>query len=438
MPVYKAVDPRTRGEKYFWHVPHGQPARRVNFDTATFSTGQKYDAEEQDTIRELESRSCIISLWQLDLFCGFLSLLALILTIPGVSRLFNWDIDNGLRWPMWHENVLCYNASFNATSLRRSSVDISSSLGIRQVFSSATNAGMQFAFNTTDAMTKQYCAAEQDKYSLPQIGRTWDDTRYECNVQAQQATGFDLWLALRLVFLISMAFQFGRAKLGQYPLDDSNAQIKWYNPYKPDIWRWWEYALTSSIQTAIIALSFFIGNREEVLCLAGLQAALCLLGFAIEKRISKLYKSKCKSLLASAQSQPNNPWRGEFKVGKLLILFISAWVFFGIIWFILLSRFDRQVRSSKDCDYKNNMPEAVYFIVIGEFVLFFLFGLAQLFHVYIALLQTSSADKAAELKQNSIRMWYYMAVVYSLLSIVAKTILEIGLLWLAKEAANML
>ena len=95
-------------------------------------------------------------------------------------------------------------------------------------------------------------------------------------------------------------------------------------------------------------------------------------------------------------------------------------------------------QSSKDCDYKNNMPDAVYFIVIGEFVLFFLFGFAQLMHVYIALLQTLSADNATLLKQNSIRMWYHMTIVYSLLSIVAKTILEIGLLWLAKEAANML
>ena len=92
MATYKGVDPRTRGERYFWHVPHGQPARRVSFQTATFTTGGKYTQEQINEMESLRESHCIVSLAKLDFFCGFLSFVALLLTIPGA-----FDIDNDLR-----------------------------------------------------------------------------------------------------------------------------------------------------------------------------------------------------------------------------------------------------------------------------------------------------------------------------------------------------
>lgn len=460
--AYQAVDPRTRGEaRPFWHHPGKAGVVFRPISAPTLVASAKYSEEELQIISRLQKRkTCTVNLALLDFVCGFLSLLALFLTIPGLVS--EWNIDNSLRWPMWQENVLCYNATFNASLLQNNSLHLpqppltftdQDEMRLHYIFREHTAAGMQFAFNTSKAMTDQYCSVydswwrdkdtkqvhqsmnRRDKYMPPRLGRTWDGTRYECSVLPQQAPGFDLWSAIRLVFLISLVFQWGRAWLGtqtnNYHASTTYPEtVKWYDPHKPDFWRWWEYALTSSIQTAIIALSFFVGNRDEVLCLAALQAALCLLGFAIEKRIDKLYKARIK------QTSAENPHKTAFKVAKLFILLTAAWSFFVIIWYILLARFDRQRMASNDCDYGNTMPDAVYFIVYGELVLFLLFGIAQTVHVVVALIHTMLPVK--NIAKHRIKTWYWMAVVYSLLSIIAKTILEIGLLWLSKEAANMI
>ena len=460
--AYQTVDPRTRGEaRPFWHHPGKAGVVFRPISAPTLVASAKYTEEELNIINHLQERkTCKVNLTVLDFVCGFLSLLALFLTIPGLVS--EWNIDNSLRWPMWHENVLCYNATFNASLLQQKAsymqqpmlnFTATDELRLHYIFREHTAAGMQFAFNTSKAMTDQYCAVHEswwedkdtqhlhrymnkrERYMPPRLGRTWDGTRYECSVLAQQAPGFDLWSALRLVFLISLVFQWGRAWLGTKTNNHHASTtypdaVKWYDPHKPDFWRWWEYALTSSIQTAIIALSFFLGNRDEVLCLAALQAALCLLGFVIEKRIDKLYKAKIKPTHAE------NPYKTAFKVAKLLILLTAAWSFFVIIWYILLARFDRGVQGSNDCDYGNTMPDAVYFIVYGQLVLFLLFGIAQTVHVGVALIHTMIPVR--NIAKHRIKTWYWMAVVYSLLSIIAKTILEIGLLWLSKEAVHMI
>jgi hypothetical protein len=465
--AYQAVDPRTRGEAQpFWHHPGKAGVVFRPISAPTLGAKGKYSEEELAFIAD--RKRCKVNLGLLDFLCGLLSLIALFLTIPGLVS--GWNIDNSLRWPMWRETVLCYNASFDANLPQQKAsefehpflhFDKRDSTTLQYIFTNHTAAGMQFAYNVTKAMTDQYCHYDQvwyedlhnpyhknihqdltirEEYMLPRLGRTWKDTRYECSVLTHHVAGFDLWTALRLVFGISLVFQWGRAWLATTSKDHQHntpSGVQWYDPHKPDFWRWWEYALTSSIQTAIIALSFFVGNRDEVLCLAALQAALCLLGFAIEKRIDKLYKAKIK------QTSAENPYKTAFKVAKLCILLTAAWSFFVIIWYILLARFDRQRMASKDCDYGTTMPDAVYFIVFGELALFFLFGLAQTVHVVIALVQTTyrrtpSHGDLASLKRTRLGTWHGMAVVYSILSITAKTILEIGILWLSKEAANMI
>lgn len=438
---YQAVDARTRGEAApFWHRPRHSSVvfRPVSVPAPATSFSAKFSGEPNR----------VRALMLLDFVCGLLSLIALMATIPWNGTAFN--IDNELRWPMWHEHVVCYNHTFDTSRLDRASVDIASTASVRRVFENATAAGMQFAYNATDALAQQYCHKDPASYALPRIRRTWNDTRYECSVLARKADGFDLWLALRIVFAISLVFQWGRAGVFHWVLQSEHAwvfqcgrtgaavieDIQLYNPYKPDFWRWWEYALTSSIQTAIIALSFFIGSRSEVLCLAGLQGALCLLGFAIEKRIDKLYKWRIKKGSENA-SKPENASKSNFKIAKLLILFTAAWSFFAIIWSILLTRFNRQRDASTDCSMGIPMPEAVTFIVWGEFTLFLSFGLAQTWHVFMALYQTAYYEDE-ELMQRRISQWYWVAVCYSVLSIVAKSILEIGLLWLSQASADMI
>ena len=100
--------------------------------------------------------------------------------------------------------MLCYNRTFDASRLGRSSDDIASTANVRRVFENTTTARMQFAYNATNAIAQQYCHKDPASYALPRLGRTWNDTRYECIVLTRQEDGFDLWLALRLVFAPQM------------------------------------------------------------------------------------------------------------------------------------------------------------------------------------------------------------------------------------------
>ena len=119
--AYQAVDPRTRGEaRPFWHHPGKAGVVFRPISAPTLSTQGRYNQDELDYIDD--PQRCKVNLVYLDFLCGFLSLVALFLTIPGLVS--EWNIDNSLRWPMWQENVLCYNATFNASLLRYESVHL--------------------------------------------------------------------------------------------------------------------------------------------------------------------------------------------------------------------------------------------------------------------------------------------------------------------------
>jgi hypothetical protein len=431
----KVIDPRTRadvepGVVPFWHVKiNAGPNRNIDFNTIN----------ENNEVRRY--RTFTLLQW-IDLISGILSLIALFISIDGVANLLGWNVDSRLEWPMWHENILCYNSSLHTST----EICINDKASFDQAFQNYSAVGMQYAYNTSNAALQGYCKKNED-YILPDnIGRQWNETKYQCQIITQKSGGFYVWTALRMVFAISACFQLGRFVLSRQESKRYQESRTKYWAHKPDFWRWWEYALTSPIQIFIIGLSFFMGSKSELMALAGLQAALCFMGFIIEKRIDKLYKAKIK-VLRGEKSKDN-----DLKYIKILIVLSAAWTFFVIIWdFILWPRFNRQANNPENCHYGAPMPKEVRFIVWAEYILFLSFGLTQTLQVIVFIFDTSHFLRVFvnlnSSKENSNyeyfesrrkKRWYQFTTIYSILSITAKTLLEFGLLELSRRFSEMI
>jgi hypothetical protein len=388
---------------------------------------------------------CFTALQWIDLISGMISVLALFISIDGVANWFGWNIQSDLQWPMWHENILCYNSS---PTLQNETTEtcINDTDSFDLAFGDDSTVGMQYAYNTTNAGLQNYCKNNQD-YMLPDnLGRNWNQTHYQCQVITSKHGGFYVWWALRLVFVISAIFQLARVYFSLKKDNRYSPVRPKYFACKPDFWRWWEYALTSPIQIFIIGLSFFMGSQSELIALAGLQAALCFMGFIVEKRIDKLYKAKIKSLHPKA-GQSVKEKDSILKIIKILIVLSAAWAFFVIIWdYVLWPRFNRQANNPENCHYGSKMPKEVRFIVWAEYILFLLFGLTQTMQVIIFFLDinywpqnfTNINLMEHYWKHQQEKRWYQFTMVYSILSITAKTLLEFGLLQLSVQFSEMI
>ncbi len=431
----------------------------------SFSKGlDKFEYKKSDRIKWLDYFSC------------FLSIIAFVLALwYGNSHPFSIEL--------WDENVLVspnttmavyqnLNASVNSTEVELRSAQLITGLELRS------------------QSVEGFC---YEKRSVYNIKREWNNTVYVGSAIIEPAAWPGTvrpWYLLIWIFLVSIVFQGTRALNNE----DSKPSVERYNPLKPDYWRWVEYALTSPFQVFLIGTSVMIGERSQLLSLMGLQGALVMLGFANEKRIDKFYKRAIKILgdtrtknVEDRYSQDNR-FRPQNKVIKLVVLMVMSWLFFALIWFIILSRFGRQARNLDDCAFADKMPWAVWFIVTGQLTLFAAFGLVQTWQVWRVFrdlgvcyqlftgaeicivfnetkkkfmkfksdtamdeyIQNQPGDKKDELqkintseekKALSIRKrkesWNAVALWYSLLSVLAKSLLEFGFIFLVTAQEDM-
>jgi len=82
---------------------------------------------------------------------------------------------------------------------------------------------------------------------------------------------------------------------------------KYFDPEKgPEFSRWLEYAFTSLIQILLVALAFRITNIDVLLGYFGMQLALVIMGYDIERQIKKKYKrSISQTKLGIDQTTPS-------------------------------------------------------------------------------------------------------------------------------------
>lgn len=248
--------------------------------------------------------------------------------------------------------------------------------------------------------------------------RKWDDNEYAGSYITYKASCFEASVFLIVIFVISGACQLYRACLYAEGSDDmTDDSFLLYKPAQgPQFLRWLEYALTTPLEIVLISSSVFIADSNILFMLATLQVSLMFMGFLVElllKNIQDLPDSKSERTIYS-------------EISSVWAVFAIACFMHGVIWYIVFAQLYQQTDLYESCSISDarelKVPDIVHVIIYGQFVLFSLFGLAQFLHVYYITELRRTTTNMYENKNS----WEYMAVVYSTLSVVSKTLLGVS------------
>jgi hypothetical protein len=207
---------------------------------------------------------------------------------------------------------------------------------------------------------------------------------------------------------------------------------KLYKPAKgPDFSRWLEYFFTSPLQILIVSSSFGFATADALIGQAGMQAALVLLGYDIEQQVKKIYKRR-EQKKSKAQNYVGKHERFQHLLTRYGIADLRLWVYLFFAWALHIAiwgiptltgfgiggKYYQLKQQLETCVKIMEIPDAVTVIYWLQFVLFTLFGLVGTAHVFIA--------KTEDILQPT-RDWKRISGLYTILSVTAKTALEIGL-----------
>jgi hypothetical protein len=255
-----------------------------------------------------------------------------------------------------------------------------------------------------------------------------------------------------------------------------------------DFSRWLEYMLTAPVQIAIIAMSVWLRDRSTLLALGGAQACMLLCGVVIEACIADMYQTNrdgAAYVTVKDVAELSNGQPAADKIAKrndsmklhaqhvASATLVVAWVTFFLIWFVIVTQFQRQYATAGKCDNcasydpfcapiasvtqtingttftmepkaqkpckacpikghddfckisddgmctgRNQIPSAVGFIVASQGLAFAMFG------VVLTIQFIFAPGQHGEAKCQS--AWYTVSIMYAVLSVTAKTSLEVG------------
>ena len=267
-----------------------------------------------------------------------------------------------------------------------------------------------------------------DRDNVPKVETDFSArTGVSLSVNVHQAT-VSLFAFVLPIYLFSCVFQYARYE--NYCTTEN--RTGWYKPWLgPEFSRWLEYLCTSPLQIFIVSSAFGFTSIDTVLAQCGMQAALVLLGYDIEQQVKKIYNRKksfderdAKDKLAHLMQDPHALRRFHhlFKNMRLWVYVGVSWALHAFIWISIFQRFRLQDRHQRECALKNEkfrMPIAVELLLYSQFIAFTLFGVVSTWQVYWAIPMDREHQK---------REWYKVSNLYSLLSVTAKTFLEVGFL----------
>jgi len=235
--------------------------------------------------------------------------------------------------------------------------------------------------------------------------------------------------------------------------------LRWaYNGGAPDFGRWVEYALTAPLQIVIVACSVWTRDRATLYALLVAQASMILSGALIELNLKRIYKCQHKLQMretdiddapgtVSGNKKLSLQRKRKSAVYETLFTLAVAWVTFAAIWFVIIAQFERLYDNAGRCENcaahtasscpvtapldlcelaggacraRNDIPSAVVWIVATQCLLFGLFGLLQSVQIYMS----ANVRDAARADLT----WHAVSSYYAVLSVVAKSTLEIGFL----------
>lgn len=220
-----------------------------------------------------------------------------------------------------------------------------------------------------------------------------------------------------------------------------------WKPVGPEFSRWLEYAFTSPLQVVLVALSFGISNIDIILGFFGMQLAMVLMGYSIEKQTNKKYLHK--------PDKTSTKFHYFAIIGDIrgLVYILVSWTLHFLIWGFpgmwesqivrwgIAGQYAFVHQYQKKCGDKNfQMPAFVDVIFFGQFICFILFGVVCTFQYFSAEYLGEASDKKESIKQRPEykNKWAKYSLAYAVLSVTAKTILEIGFLGLVATSPEYL
>jgi len=259
-------------------------------------------------------------------------------------------------------------------------------------------------------------------YKLFYMKQTWgNNTFYGTSVPVDTNQSYKPWVMLHWVLVCSIIFPVARFWFFAEVKDANQDILFQYVPGGgPDFWRWVEYAVTSPLQIIIIAGSFYMRETVMLTLIAVVQGALMLLGYVIELEIQGLNTIKVVASYHHVTEQRKTHPRTFTATCRLLFLLLCAYVCHGVVWGVLIMKFQMMVSASSDCRNPSKMPPEIAILIALECFLFSVFGVVISVQALKVILADTLTEEAVE------RQWISVSAWYSGLSVSAKLTLEWG------------
>jgi hypothetical protein len=210
--------------------------------------------------------------------------------------------------------------------------------------------------------TPTQCTTEGDNY-IPG----------KCNIRAnfqqpKKVASFNVIYGAMFFFLFTAAAHFFYASDGVGTGSYSRAVASGWNPY-----RWFEYAASASVMTALIALVQGTRDTSLILVLALATAAMQFCGFSVESQLRGVGPLSAKAK--------------DSVVGSTIV----GWLLFVAIWGALIYGFASVVQDVNDKfkgqidpDTNKNVevPAWIWYIVIAQLLYYASFGAVQFWHIW--------------------------------------------------------
>lgn len=195
-------------------------------------------------------------------------------------------------------------------------------------------------------------------------------------------------------------------------LASTGATLAEWHVARPDLSRWVEYAITSPIQIAVVALAFGIYDSDTLWLLLGVQFGLVVFGAAIEAVTdAALFSPTC-----SAQA-----------FLPVFLFLIASWLMHACVWVTIAGRWARNA-SIAGCEKLPWAPDEAWYLMLWQAITFTLFGISTTLTVLEAVVWKWQAEPTHGTEAFAARLWARSNARLSVLTAVAKTALEVSFL----------
>ena len=366
------------------------------------------------------------------------------------KKLYYWSTERLLVWQRRLEGFSCLLSSFCLIAAvgvwaARGSVNIELT---RNVAFASRESAFTEKMRLWHTAVAESCAAGSFDLILTQPPWENDEKQkydgFSMEGVIHNASHIDLTAVAFFVYLFSAVFQGARCWFFETK----------FQPNGPEFSRWLEYAFTSPLQVLLVALTFGVSNIDILLGYFGMQLALVVMGYSIEQQIRKTYVRETASAKAVAKFYWM-PWLG-WPFGPDIrgpVYLLVSWTLHILIWGFpapweaeitrwgLVGQYAYIHRYQTRCgDPKFSMPVFVDVIFWGQFICFLLFGLVCTVQFLGASFLGSTAESKDAIKGGDVykKQWAKYSMAYAILSVTAKTLLEVGFLGLLISSPDFL